>query len=117
MHENETDWQEIGNCSPADLADRMERLPEEAAREVLIRRSPAEIAAVISELETEKAADLIREFDGTKLSETLRLEDSTGSYLEMTPERVRLHAEVALEVEAPGQAVVIRGNTVDFQRR
>jgi magnesium transporter len=73
MHENETDWQEIGNSSPADLADRMERLPEEAAREVLIRRSPADIAAVISELETEKAADLIREFDGKKLSETLRL--------------------------------------------
>lgn len=48
---------------------------------------------------------------------TLRLEDSTGSFLEMTPERVRLHAKVALELEAPGQAVVVRGNTVDFQRK
>lgn len=48
---------------------------------------------------------------------TLRLEDSTGSFLEMSPERVRLHAKVALDVEAPGQAVVIRGNTVDFQRK
>lgn len=48
---------------------------------------------------------------------TLRLEDSTGSYLEMTPDKVRLHAKVALDVEAPGQAVTIRGNTVDFQRK
>jgi phage baseplate assembly protein gpV len=48
---------------------------------------------------------------------SLRLEDSTGSVLEMTPQRVRLTSKVALELEAPGQAVVIRGNTVDFQRK
>src|SRR5688500_8723671 len=73
MHENETDWQEIANISPADLADRVERLPEEGARDLLMRLPPAGIAAVISELETEKAADLLRDLDGTELLETLRL--------------------------------------------
>ncbi|XXF77102.1 phage baseplate assembly protein V [Myxococcaceae bacterium GXIMD 01537] len=48
---------------------------------------------------------------------TLRLEHSGGSFLEMTQDRVRLHAEAALDIEAPGRAVVIRGNTVDFQRK
>jgi phage baseplate assembly protein gpV len=47
---------------------------------------------------------------------TLRLEDGTGSYLELTPSGVRLHAKVPLEIEAPGQPVVIRGQTIDFRR-
>jgi phage protein D len=47
---------------------------------------------------------------------TLRLEDGAGSYVEMTPERVRLHAKAALDIEAPGQAVVIRGRSIDFKR-
>jgi phage protein D/phage baseplate assembly protein gpV len=44
----------------------------------------------------------------------LRLEDTTGNYLEMTPEKVLLHAAVDLTVEAPGRAVTLSGNTVDF---
>jgi phage baseplate assembly protein V len=47
---------------------------------------------------------------------TLRVEDGTGSYLELAPSGVRLHAKVALDIEAPGQPVVIRGQTIDFQR-
>ena len=48
---------------------------------------------------------------------TLRLEDSTGSFLEMGPERVRLQARVPLEIEAPGKPVVVGGSAIDFQRR
>ncbi|MFP2934313.1 phage baseplate assembly protein V, partial [Pyxidicoccus sp. 3LG] len=47
---------------------------------------------------------------------TLRLEDGTGSYLELAPGGVKLHSKVALEVEAPGQDVVIRGRSIDFRR-
>lgn len=47
---------------------------------------------------------------------TLRLEDGTGSYLELAPGGVRLHSKVALDIEAPGQDVVIRGRAVDFRR-
>jgi hypothetical protein len=47
---------------------------------------------------------------------TLRLEDGAGSYLELTPSRVRLHSEVPLDIEAPGQPVVIRGQSIDFRR-
>jgi uncharacterized protein involved in type VI secretion and phage assembly len=47
---------------------------------------------------------------------TLRLEDATGSYLELTPTGFRLHAKVPLNIEAPGQPVVIRGQSIDFRR-
>ena len=47
---------------------------------------------------------------------TLRLEDGEGSYLELTPSGVRLHAKAPLDIEAPGQDVVIRGRAVDFRR-
>ncbi|HZI12691.1 MAG TPA: phage baseplate assembly protein V [Myxococcus sp.] len=47
---------------------------------------------------------------------TLRLEDGMGSYLEMAPGGVRLHSKVALDIEAPGQDVVIRGRAIDFRR-
>jgi phage baseplate assembly protein V len=46
----------------------------------------------------------------------IRVEDSTGSYIEFSPDRVLLHSEVDLHIEAPGQSVVIRGNTIDFDR-
>ena len=44
------------------------------------------------------------------------VEDGTGSYLELTPSGVRLHSQVPLDIEAPGQPVVIRGNSIDFRR-
>lgn len=47
---------------------------------------------------------------------TLRLEDGTGSYVELTPSGVRLHSRGPLDIEAPGQPVVIRGHTIDFRR-
>jgi uncharacterized protein involved in type VI secretion and phage assembly len=46
----------------------------------------------------------------------IRVADSTGSYIELSPQRVRLHAAVNLELEAPGQSVTIRGQRIDFER-
>ncbi|HEY6292465.1 MAG TPA: phage baseplate assembly protein V [Terriglobia bacterium] len=46
----------------------------------------------------------------------LRLENSNGSYLELGPEKVMLHSQADLEIEAPGRSVVIRGTAVDFQK-
>jgi phage baseplate assembly protein V len=46
----------------------------------------------------------------------IRLENSDGSYIELGPEKVRLHSQADLEVEAPGRSVVLRGSTVDFQK-
>lgn len=51
--------------------------------------------------------------DGQKM---IRLENSDGSYYELTGQKVRLHAKVDLEIEAPGQRVVIRGKNIDFER-
>ena len=46
----------------------------------------------------------------------IRMENSEGSYVELSPQKVMLHATVDLEIAAPGQAIVIRGQTIDFER-
>lgn len=46
----------------------------------------------------------------------LRLEDVTGSSLELAPGRVRLHSAVDLTIEAPGRAILIRAKSVDFEQ-
>lgn len=48
--------------------------------------------------------------------QTLRVEDKAGSYLELSPENVTLHAARRMILEAPGLGVVIRGQTVDFEQ-
>ena len=49
-------------------------------------------------------------------SNKVRLQDQQGSYLEMSPNLVLLHSVTALEIEAPGKPVTIRGQSVDFER-
>jgi phage protein D/phage baseplate assembly protein gpV len=46
----------------------------------------------------------------------VRVGDSNGSFIELTPSRCYIHAETRLEIEAPGQSVVIRGQSIDFER-
>jgi phage protein D len=46
---------------------------------------------------------------------SVRLENSEGSFVELLPGKVRLHAATDLEIEAPGRPIVIRGAKVDFQ--
>jgi phage baseplate assembly protein gpV len=48
--------------------------------------------------------------------QTVRLENSDGSFLEMSPEIVRLHANRDLEIEAPGRAITIKAKTIDFEQ-
>lgn len=55
----------------------------------------------------------IRLDDGQKV---IRMENSDGSYCELSPHKVRIHSSVDLEIEAPGQRVVIRGKNIDFER-
>jgi uncharacterized protein involved in type VI secretion and phage assembly len=46
----------------------------------------------------------------------LRLENSDGSRIEISPEKVLIHSKTRLEVEAIDQPVVIRGKTIDFEK-
>jgi phage baseplate assembly protein gpV len=46
----------------------------------------------------------------------IRLENSEGSYLELSPDKVLLHGQTDIQIEAPGRSVVIRGKAVDFQK-
>ncbi len=49
--------------------------------------------------------------------QVIRFENSDGSYLEMSPEKVMLHAQRDLEIEAPGRNIVLRANKIDYQRQ
>jgi phage protein D/phage baseplate assembly protein gpV len=46
----------------------------------------------------------------------MRLQNKTGSFVELTPDLMTVHAATDLVVEAPGKALRIRANTVDFQK-
>jgi phage baseplate assembly protein V len=46
----------------------------------------------------------------------VRLEDCTGNYIELGPERAVFHAAVDLTLEAPGRAIRVKGRTVDFEQ-
>lgn len=46
----------------------------------------------------------------------LRLENSEGSYVELSPGKVILHAETDMLIEAPGRRIAIQGQAIDFQR-
>jgi phage protein D/phage baseplate assembly protein gpV len=45
----------------------------------------------------------------------VHLEDTTGSFVELSTDSVLLHAERDLLLDAPGRAVVVRAKTVDFE--
>jgi phage baseplate assembly protein gpV len=44
------------------------------------------------------------------------IENSEGSFIELAPDHVKLHAAADFTLEAPGKKVVIRGHKIDFQR-
>jgi phage protein D/phage baseplate assembly protein gpV len=45
----------------------------------------------------------------------LRLANDVGSYLELTPDKLTLHAATDLVLEAPGRAMTVRAANIDFQ--
>jgi len=47
---------------------------------------------------------------------SVRLENSKGSFVELLPDKVKLHAATDLEIEAPGRSIVFRGDKIDFKR-
>lgn len=46
---------------------------------------------------------------------TVRIEDPTGSFIEMTPKKVTIHSAVDLEIAAPGRRIEIKAKAVDFE--
>ena len=54
------------------------------------------------------------QFDDT--GQRIRLENSQGSCLEISPDLVLIHARTKLRIEAVEEAVVIRGKSIDFER-
>lgn len=50
-------------------------------------------------------------------AQTLRVEDSSGSFVEMAPGKVKLYAQTDLEISAPGKSIVIEAQAIDFRQR
>ncbi|WP_158752202.1 phage baseplate assembly protein V [Acidobacterium sp. S8] len=48
--------------------------------------------------------------------QSIRIENKGGSFVELSPEKVQLHSEVNLEIDAPGREVTITGKTIDFRQ-
>jgi phage baseplate assembly protein gpV/phage protein D len=48
--------------------------------------------------------------------ERIRLENSHGSRVELSPEQVLIHSKTKMLIEAVDQAVVIRGKSIDFEK-
>ncbi len=47
---------------------------------------------------------------------SVRLGNSDGSYMQLSRKKLHIHSAVDLEIEAPGQAITIRGHSIDFER-
>lgn len=50
-------------------------------------------------------------------AKTLRVEDSSGSFVEMAPGKVKLYAQTDLEISAPGKTIVIEAQAIDFRQK
>ena len=48
--------------------------------------------------------------------DSIRIENKQGSFIEMLPDKVTVHAATNLDVEAPGKTVTIRGKLINFER-
>jgi phage baseplate assembly protein gpV len=48
-------------------------------------------------------------------NKSLRLENADGSYLEITPKVLSLHSQAKIEIDAPGQTILIRGKAINFE--
>lgn len=48
--------------------------------------------------------------------DAVRVENKQGSFIEMLPDQMTVHAATDLTVEAPGRTVKIRGKLIDFER-
>jgi phage baseplate assembly protein V len=46
----------------------------------------------------------------------IHVENRGGSYVDLAPDRVTVHAAADLNIEAPGRSVTIRGMKIDFER-
>ena len=49
-------------------------------------------------------------------TETLKIENSDGSFVQMSPNKFVLHSNQKLEIRAPEQEIVIKGKTIDFEK-
>ena len=47
---------------------------------------------------------------------SVRVENKGGSYIELAPAAVVVHAAVDLRLEAPGHAITVRGKSIDFEQ-
>jgi uncharacterized protein involved in type VI secretion and phage assembly len=130
----ETDWMQVlfpaagqnkGIVALPDVGDRVIVLPVngDASRSIVIGNLFG-IAHPFEDWGMEEGA--VKRFTfltpaGNKIqlddhAKKIRLENSTGNYCELNSNRVVLHGEADILLEAPGKNIVIKGNKIDFQQ-
>lgn len=72
MRDETFDFRSESGLHPSDLADRLERLPLDTAREILQQLPPSQGALILSELEAPKSANLLEEFTAAQIVSWLR---------------------------------------------
>jgi len=99
----------LHNIHPADLADRLERLPSNAAREILRQLPPAESAMILAELDIDKAANLLEGFTGGEIATWLRLlpPHTSADFLFALPVAHRKEVLTALPPEQSAAVVAL----------
>lgn len=50
------------------------------------------------------------------VKKTLRIENNKGSFVELTPDVLRIHSATGLVIEAPGENIEICGKNIDFKQ-
>jgi phage baseplate assembly protein gpV len=129
----ETDWTQVA-CPGAGPDKGLTVLPDVGDRVLVVgsRAEPAHAIVIGGLCGAEGARDpgveggavrryTLRSAGGlrVRLDDTegaIRVETGDGSFLELAPGGVRLHAKAPLVIEAPGQPVVVRGASIDFER-
>ncbi|HEU5368571.1 MAG TPA: phage baseplate assembly protein V, partial [Ktedonobacterales bacterium] len=132
-HDVETDWMRVLTAA-AGVGKGLVALPEVGDAVLLLFTAADPGAGVVLgglfnqaigaldgvELSAVRRYTLVTR-DGQRISlddsqHSLRLEDKQGSVIELAPQAVRLHAATRLEIEAPGHPVIIRGQSIDFEK-
>ncbi len=95
MDESKSELVNVESLPPADLADRLERLPIQSAKEVLGRLPPFQSAAVLAELETSYAAELLEGFS----------DDQIAGWMQLLPPNITADLVMQLPVERRDQVL------------
>jgi phage gp45-like len=77
--------------------------------------APASDAAPPVQRVVQTAGGQLLVLDDSDGKQRIRLQDTTGNYIELSTEAVTIHAEKPVTIDAPGQAITVHAASFDVQ--